>query len=179
MRARSGIRFSTYSPWNIAPSEGDFGDEDRPFRHNFSAEQGSTCGTIFALSKTGQRWDPKRRRRWVTGGEEMRKQWAAMLSMLGLAGPVVRVQSQVLKGSSQPVTNEKNGATNKSVKTGATAQKTTGNAGKLNVNQQTLRTNQGTGGKQADPLTPSAYCARKQGSANNQLTPPPPGSVGN
>jgi hypothetical protein len=112
----------------------------------------------------------------------MRKQWVAMLSLLGLAGPAVRLQSQVLKGSSQAATNENNRtATNKSVKTGQTAQKTTGNAGKLNVNQQTLRQqNQasGTGGKQADPLTPSAYCnGRKQGTANNQLTPPPPGAA--
>src|SRR5438045_7788087 len=83
----------------------------------------------------------------------MRKQWVAMLSMLGLAGSVVRVQSQVLKGSTtekQAVTNEKNrGVTNENIK-----------GSKLNLNQQTLRQqNQG-------------------GNANGALTPPPPGQTG-
>ena len=37
----------------------------------------------------------------------MRQQWVALLSVLGLTGSGVRVQSQVLKGSTQPTTKQK------------------------------------------------------------------------
>jgi hypothetical protein len=101
----------------------------------------------------------------------MHKNWAAMLSMIGLAGSAVRVQSQVVKGSTNPsqgVTNEQ-GKNNQKV---STAQKTD-KSGKLSVNQQTLRQqNQvSNGGKTADTLTPSAYCNKANkgvGKANNQ-----------
>jgi hypothetical protein len=105
----------------------------------------------------------------------MRKQWVALLSMLGLTGSSIPVQSQVLKGSTTEKTSQ-----NAQVKTGngrGVAQKTNGSS-KLNLNQQTLRQqNQGgtSGGKKADPLTPSAYCNAKKAGDANRLTPPPPG----
>jgi hypothetical protein len=96
----------------------------------------------------------------------MRKHWVAMLSMIGLAGSVVRVQSQVLKGSTnpnKPVTNENLKSTK-----GSKAVQKTGNSSKLNLNQQTLR-QQNQGGVNADKQkgrTISAACP----DANNQLT---------
>jgi hypothetical protein len=94
----------------------------------------------------------------------MHKNWAAMLSMIGLAGSAVRVQSQVVNGSANanPGTTTEQGKNNQKV---STAQKTD-KAGKLSVNQQTLRQqNQvSNGGKTADTMTPSAYCNK----GNNQ-----------
>ena len=104
----------------------------------------------------------------------MRKQWVALLSMVGLTGSGIPVQSQVLKGSTTQKTSQKT-----QVKTGnksGVAQKTNGSS-KLNLNQQTLRQqNQGgmSGGKKADPLTPSAYCNANKAGGANRLTPPPP-----
>lgn len=104
----------------------------------------------------------------------MRKQWVALLSMLGVTGSGIPVQSQVLKGSTTQKTSQ-----NTQVKTGngsSVAQKTNGSS-KLNLNQQTLRQqNQGgmSGGKKADPLTPSAYCNANKAGGANRLTPPPP-----
>ena len=109
----------------------------------------------------------------------MRKQWVALLSMLGLAGAGMPVRSQVLKGSTSQGKAVHN-PQGKAVNGNAAAQKT-GGSSKLNLNQQTLRQqNQGLkGGKQADTMTPSAYCkTANKGSANNQLTPPPPGQAG-
>jgi hypothetical protein len=155
----------------------------------------------------------------------MRKQWVALLSVLGLTGSVMRSESQVLKGSkpdTQAATNEtvkKNpavqnpkldlkqqtlrqqnpaGVANKApgakavgqntgtcrYSEGCNNQVTKGN--KLDLKQQTLRQQNPGAGKQADPLTPSAYCNKNQtaannqqltkgAKANNQLTPPPPG----
>ena len=104
----------------------------------------------------------------------MRKQWVALLSMLGLTGSGIPLQSQVLKGSTTQRTSQN--AQVKTANDGSGVAKKT--PGKLDLNQQTLRQqNQGSmsGGKKADPLTPSAYCnANKAGSAK-QLTPPPPG----
>ncbi|MBZ5523593.1 MAG: hypothetical protein LAP21_15270 [Acidobacteriia bacterium] len=119
----------------------------------------------------------------------MRKQWVALLSMLGLAGPITPVRSQVLKGSA----NQTKAVHNQQVKTtnGSNAVQKTGGSSKLNLNQQTLRQQNKSsinGGKQADTMTPSAYCNANRGrtdnfvikgNAKNQLTPPPPGSVGN
>jgi hypothetical protein len=107
--------------------------------------------------------------------KNMRKQWVALLSMLGLANAAMPVRSQVLKGSSQSKTahNNKVKAVN-----GSNAVQKTGGSSKLNLEQQTLRQqNNGVGGgKQADTMTPSAYCNKgNTGKANNQLTPPPPG----
>lgn len=104
----------------------------------------------------------------------MRKQWVALLSMVGLTGSGIPVQSQVLKGSTTQKTSQKT-----QVKTGngsGVVQKTNGSS-KLNLNQQTLRQqNQGgmSGGKKADPLTPSAYCNANKAGGANPLTPPPP-----
>jgi hypothetical protein len=104
----------------------------------------------------------------------MRKQWVALLSVLGLTGPVPQSESQVLKGSTpnQAVTNE-------TVKKNDIKQNP-----KLDLKQQTLRQQSPGSGKQADPLSPSAECNKagannqqltKGAKANNQLTPPPPG----
>ncbi len=102
----------------------------------------------------------------------MRKQWVALLSMLGLAGSAMPVRSQVVNGSTSQSKIEHKQV--KAVNGSNTAQKT-GGSSKLKLNQQTLR-QQNNGGKQNDPLTPSAYCnAANKGNANNQLTPPPPG----
>jgi len=103
--------------------------------------------------------------------------------MLGLAGSGLPVRSQVVKGA----TNENSKTVHKNqVKTanGGNTPKTDGSS-KLNVNQQTLRQQNGGvsngSGKQADTMTPSAYCNKggnqqvTKGSANKQLTPPPPG----
>jgi hypothetical protein len=104
----------------------------------------------------------------------MRKQWVALLSMLGLAGSGMPVRSQVVKGSAGQGKAVHNPQA-KAVNGNAAIQRTNGSS-KLNLNQQTLRQqNQGLkGGKQADTMTPSAYC---KGRANNQLTPPPPGGA--
>jgi len=89
------------------------------------------------------------------------------------------VRSQVLKGSSQSKTTH---STQVKAVNGNNAVQKTGGSSKLAVNQQTLRQQNGTGGgKQADTMTPSAYCNKgnanqvTKGSAKNQLTPPPPG----
>lgn len=99
----------------------------------------------------------------------MSKPWVALLSMLGLTSAGVSVQSQVLKGSTPP---------SKSVQTKQVKEPNAGNAAnsRLVLKQQTVR-QQGQGtGKQADTMTPSAYCNKvNKGSANGQLTPPPPG----
>ena len=92
----------------------------------------------------------------------MRKHWVAMLSMLGLAGSVAPVQSQVLKGSTSQGKTEHNTA--KTVNGNNTGQKA-GSSSKLGLSQQTLR--QQNQGNTSVQLT--------KGSANTQLTPPPPG----
>ena len=85
----------------------------------------------------------------------MQKQWLAMLSVLGLAGSAVRVQSQVPKGpnpikGSQKTTNTKPVKNNQSI----VSPRDPATGSKLQVNQQTLRQqNQGgaAGGKNAIP----------------------------
>jgi hypothetical protein len=101
----------------------------------------------------------------------MHKNWAAMLSMIGLAGSAVRVQSQAVNGSANasPGVTTEQGKNNQ--KTSAAGK--TDTSGKLSVNQQTLRQqnqgNKSNGGKQADTMTPSAYCNKgNNGKANNQ-----------
>ena len=88
----------------------------------------------------------------------MKKHWVALLSMLGLAGSGLPVQSQVLKGSDQSkIKGSKTAGNTKVVPQGA--EKTNGQS-KLQLKQQTLRQQKGTG-------------------ANGALTPPPPGQAGN
>jgi len=100
--------------------------------------------------------------------------------MLGLAGSGMPVSAQVVKGSA----TESKTVQNKQVKAapGSSAAQKTGGSNKLNLNQQVLRQQKPgsmNGGKQQDPLTPSAYCnTANKGRANNQLTPPPPGQAG-
>jgi hypothetical protein len=105
----------------------------------------------------------------------MRKQWVALLSMLGLTSAGMPLRSQVLKGS----TSQGKTVHNSQVKAvnGNNATQKTGGSSKLNLNQQTLRQQNGAtgGGKKADTMTPSAYCNVNKGKANAQLTPPPPG----
>jgi len=95
--------------------------------------------------------------------------------MLGLTSAGMPVRSQVVKGS----TSQGKTVHNTQVKAvnGNNAVQKTGSSSKLNLSQQTLRQqNSGTGGgKQADTMTPSAYCNVNKGKANAQLTPPPPG----
>jgi hypothetical protein len=100
--------------------------------------------------------------------------------MFGLAGSGMPVSSQVVNGSAtQSKTTQ-----SKQVKTahGSGAAQKTGGSSKLKLNQQVLRQQTPgsmNGGKQQDPLTPSAYCnTANKGRANNQLTPPPPGQAG-
>src|SRR5258708_592912 len=105
----------------------------------------------------------------------MRKQWVALLSMLGLTSAGMPLRSQVVKGS----TSQGKTVHNSQVKAvnGNNAVQKTGGSSKLNLNQQTLRQQNGAtgGGKQADTMTPSAYCNVNKGKANAQLTPPPTG----
>jgi hypothetical protein len=87
----------------------------------------------------------------------MRQQWVALLSMLGLAGSGMPAGAQVLKGSVPPGKTTQN----KQVKTAVGNNAAPNPNGKLTLNQQNLRKqNQGSmnGGKQADTMTPSAYC---------------------
>lgn len=63
----------------------------------------------------------------------MRKHWVALLSMLGLAGGGMRMESQVLKGSKPPA------ATSKPNTAKTAGQAPAANNGKLQVKQQTLR----------------------------------------
>ena len=89
----------------------------------------------------------------------MRKQWVALLSMLGLAGASIPGQAQVLKGSKSPA------QTKAKVDTSA-GQAATNNAGaqsnsNLKLKQQTLR-------QQNQP-----------GKTTGPLTPPPPGQAAN
>jgi hypothetical protein len=96
----------------------------------------------------------------------MHKNWAAMLSMIGLAGSAVRVQSQAVNGSAngnQGVTNAQ-GKTNQKV----SAAGKTANSGKLSLNQQTLRQqNQGstTTGKGNTTLSPSTRVNGQSGTS--------------
>jgi len=97
--------------------------------------------------------------------------------MLGLAGSGMPAGAQVLKGSAP----QSKSTQNKQVKTAVGNNAAPNPNGKLDLKQQNLRKqNQGSmnGGKQADTMTPSAYCnAVTKGSAKNQLTPPPPGGA--
>jgi hypothetical protein len=135
----------------------------------------------------------------------MRKHWVALLSMLGLAGGGMRMESQVLKGS-KPST-----ATESKVKSAKTAgQAPAANNGKLQVKQQTLRQQNpsGVAAKSGQPqkavgqntgtcrysegcqtqnkqltkgnqqITKGNQQITKGNNANKQLTPPPPGQAG-
>jgi hypothetical protein len=108
----------------------------------------------------------------------MRKHWIAMLSLLGIGASSSSANAQVIKGS-QPNPGTTSDSTKKTISQGT---KAATNEQKLQVKQQALRQQNKTtvnGGKQADTMTPSAYCKGKQqtttAKANGQLTPPPPG----
>jgi len=96
--------------------------------------------------------------------------------MLGLAGSGMPAGAQVIKGSAP----QSKSAQDKQVKTAVGSNTAPNPNGKLTLRQQPLRKqNQGSmnGGKQADTMTPSAYCnAVTKGGAKNQLTPPPGGA---
>ncbi|HMF19166.1 MAG TPA: hypothetical protein VKE98_18295 [Gemmataceae bacterium] len=98
----------------------------------------------------------------------MRKQWMAMLSVLGLTAPAVH--SQVAQGT----TNENSQTTNngKVKNSEIVSPRDPQLKGKLKVQQQTLRQQNG-GGRQGEPL--STNCQTGNKANNNQLTPPPPG----
>src|SRR5258707_11754298 len=87
----------------------------------------------------------------------MRQQGVALPPRLGLAGPGMPAGEQVGKGSAP----KSKSTQKKQVKTAVGSNAAPNPNGKLTLKQQNLRKqNQGSmnGGKQADTMTPSAYC---------------------
>jgi hypothetical protein len=107
----------------------------------------------------------------------MRKQWMAMLSVLGLAGPAV--QSQVVNGATNG--NSQTTNSNKVSKSSIVSPRDPQSGQKLRVKQQTLRQQGGASNGQklgqTQAQSPSTACTGTsvQAKGNNQLTPPPPG----
>jgi hypothetical protein len=104
----------------------------------------------------------------------MRKQWMAMLSVLGLAGPAV--QSQVVNGTTNG--NSQTTNSNKVDKSSIVSPRDPQSGQKLKVNQKTLRQQGGTSNGQKLGQTqtqPASAACTTQVKGNNQLTPPPPG----
>lgn len=68
----------------------------------------------------------------------MHKHWVALLSIAGLAGSTVPVESQVLKGSDVKTESESSGKSKGKTNASGKAAKKKG-SGKLGVKQQTVR----------------------------------------
>jgi hypothetical protein len=104
----------------------------------------------------------------------MRKNWVALLSLLGLASSTVPADAQILKGDVAKVKPAAKPAVTKP--TNANPARAAGNSQKLQVKQQTLRQqNQAAGAAgQTKAAVNTGTCAQKGKAA---LTPPPPGQA--
>lgn len=106
----------------------------------------------------------------------MRKNWVALLSLLGLAASAVPADAQILKGDAAKL--KKRTVKSTATKQAARSASAVTSKQKLHVKQQTLRRqNQRAGAAgQTKAAVNTGTCAQKGKAA---LTPPPPGMAGN